>query len=332
MTEELNMQPPTKQTRTITLRSSPPNADAISTGSNGALKRSARDMPEPPPASKFHITDGSQNHLGRTHTTNYTGLQTLSSTSRSPMSPTAPSPSTPTSSDESPTSASTDSKPSSPTYQGHSVFQTGLPYHLATSPTSPTSPIPYHPHPPLKRWPNDYTVSEISSGFRQMDGLIAQTPTVVQRTAFERVFGCRYVKSTVCRHRGLWKKADPELREAYEDMGVDEKAVWGEFVRRVEGRPPGKVGQSQGQVLIQGQLVTPHRAQPNSTPGQPPSIESGQAEEAEDSVMGSLRLSLSPPNITMHQAASSISETQSGRMSIYAPTLSNSGGVTDMSE
>ncbi|KAF9233356.1 hypothetical protein BU15DRAFT_8401, partial [Melanogaster broomeanus] len=62
-------------------------------------------------------------------------------------------------------------------------------------------------------------------------------PTVTQKMAFERVFGCRYVKSTVCRHRGVYRKADAGLRGSFEGMGNDEKAVWGEFVRRVEGRP-----------------------------------------------------------------------------------------------
>ena len=67
--------------------------------------------------------------------------------------------------------------------------------HPGNPPTPAASPlhipIPYHPHPPLKRWPNDYTVGEIASGFSSMDALIQQTPTLTQRAAFERVFGCR---------------------------------------------------------------------------------------------------------------------------------------------
>jgi hypothetical protein len=113
--------------------------------------------------------------------------------------------------------------------------------HLTTQQDSST-PLPVHPHPPLKRWPNDYTVSEIASGFRNMDALIAQTPSMAQRLAFERVFCCRYVKSTVCRHRGVWRRASAALREEFEKLGVHESAVWGEFVRKVEGRPSGKLG------------------------------------------------------------------------------------------
>ena len=117
---------------------------------------------------------------------------------------------------------------------------TPLPQYLLTAAAPP---IPYHPHPPLKRWPNDYTVSEISNGFHAMDVLISRSlgnSNMTQRTAFERVFGSRYVKSTVCRHRTIWRKAHQTLREQFESMGADDRACWGEFVRRVEGRPPGK--------------------------------------------------------------------------------------------
>ena len=122
---------------------------------------------------------------------------------------------------------------------------TPLPQYLLTAVAPP---IPYRPHPPLKRWPNDYTVSEISNGFHAMDVLISRSSSsnsnaginMTQRIAFERVFGSRYVKSTVCRHRTIWRKAHQSLREQFESMGADERACWGEFVRRVEGRPPGK--------------------------------------------------------------------------------------------
>ena len=72
-----------------------------------------------------------------------------------------------------------------------------------------------------------------------MDALVASMPTLTQRAAFERVFGCRYAKSTVCRHRGVWRRAREDIRTAFERMGRDERAVWGEFVRRVEGRASG---------------------------------------------------------------------------------------------
>lgn len=132
----------------------------------------------------------------------------------------------------------------SPTETDNANSPIGLPHYLLSPPAS-AAPIPYHPHPPLKRWPNDYTVSEISTGFHAMDLLIAHTASsggMTQRQAFERVFGCRYVKSTVCRHRAVWRKANDSIKERFEALGADERACWGEFVRRVEGRPPGKSG------------------------------------------------------------------------------------------
>ncbi|KAG6916723.1 hypothetical protein DXG01_005603 [Tephrocybe rancida] len=126
---------------------------------------------------------------------------------------------------------------------------------LLPSTSAPMAPIPYHTHPPLKRWPNDYTVSELTNGFHAMEVLVRDgggrgtgTGAMTQRAAFERVFGSRYVKSTVCRHRGVWRKAAGPLREQFERMGTDERACWGEFVRRVEGRPPGKAVQVQMQM------------------------------------------------------------------------------------
>lgn len=89
--------------------------------------------------------------------------------------------------------------------------------------------------PLVKRWPNDYTVFELSAGFQQMDVLVAQQPSLTQRSAFERVFNCRYVKSTVCRHRGVWRRAPKVLRETFERMGQDERGLWSEFIKRIEG-------------------------------------------------------------------------------------------------
>ncbi|KAI0254173.1 hypothetical protein BJV78DRAFT_1185911 [Lactifluus subvellereus] len=111
--------------------------------------------------------------------------------------------------------------------------------HPSSPPAASKAPIPHHPHPPLKRWPNDYSVQEVSLGFEQMDVLASTQPSLTQRTAFERVFGCRYVKSTVCRHRAVWRRADEDVRDAFIKLGRDERAMWGEFVRRVEGRASG---------------------------------------------------------------------------------------------
>ena len=135
-------------------------------------------------------------------------------------------------------------------YQTHVYYPPASPDTLSSShhPTGTSLPangttgaITYHPHLPhphlpIKRWPNDYSVAEISAGFHDMDRLVAQTPSMTQRVAFERIFGSRYVKSTVCRHRGVWKRASPATRDQFIALGNDESVLWGEFVRSVEGR------------------------------------------------------------------------------------------------
>lgn len=102
-------------------------------------------------------------------------------------------------------------------------------------------------HPQAKRWPNDYAVCEISLGFDKMDELIAHSPSTTQKAAFEAIFGCRYVKSTVCRHRGVWRRADKNLKESFKRMGTDERALWGEFVKKTDFRREGQKPKSQQQ-------------------------------------------------------------------------------------
>ncbi|KAK7040747.1 hypothetical protein VNI00_009653 [Paramarasmius palmivorus] len=157
-----------------------------------------------------------------------------------------------------------------------------LPWHLVNPPTDP-APIPYHPHPPLKRWPNDYTVAQLTQGFYSLEALCSHshvfvltpegervsttTPSMSQKTAFERVFGSRYVKSTVCRHRGVWRRAPREIREEFESYGDDERGSWGEFVRRVEGKPPGKAVQHPPQPpMIHPGMLAPGQPMPPPLP------------------------------------------------------------------
>lgn len=219
--------------------------------SRGQLKRPAPEpSSQPSHAPKVHITNGYYlNHTGNPNLITSPSSPSVSSTSALVPVPVDPPTTTPN------TPGPPPKKQDPYVYQPAAFYATPTP--SAASPSSSTlspsqsttnppeaSPlIPYHPHPPLKRWPNDYTVSELTAGFLAMEALIAQAPAgtgMTQRTAFERIFGSRYVKSTVCRHRGVWKKSKGPLREQFEAMGMDERACWGEFIRRVEGRPPAK--------------------------------------------------------------------------------------------
>ena len=207
--------------------------------SHSSLKRMA------PPGSIQESGHSSKVHIPNSYYLPNSGASAVASETTSPGA--GPSPSDTSSSVASP--LSNDQDPNIYVYQpvfyeqapsNASSDTTPLPQYLLTTAVPP---IPYHPHPPLKRWPNDYTVSEISNGFHAMDVLVSRSSSssnMTQRTAFERVFGSRYVKSTVCRHRTIWRKAHQTLREQFESMGPDDRACWGEFVRRVEGRPPGK--------------------------------------------------------------------------------------------
>ncbi|KAI9466651.1 hypothetical protein BJY52DRAFT_5754 [Lactarius psammicola] len=150
-------------------------------------------------------------------------------------------------------------------------------------PASSKAPIPHHPHPPLKRWPNDYSVQEVSLGFDQMDALASAQPSLTQRAAFERVFGCRYVKSTVCRHRAVWRRADDDVRDGFIKLGRDERAMWGEFVRRVEGRASGlnmpSTASESDVAHMQGVMQVPLRHLP---------LRRDEGEGTQEPVMGSL--------------------------------------------
>lgn len=231
--------------------------------SRGQLKRPAPEpSSQPPHAPKVHVTNGYYlNHAGNPNPIASPSSPSVASTSALLPAPVDPSIATPNMPGPPPKKNGPYAyQPTAfyipPTPNAASPSSTLSPSQSTSSPPDTSPPIPYHPHPPLKRWPNDYTVSELTAGFLAMEDLVAQAPAgaaMTQRAAFERIFGSRYVKSTVCRHRGVWKKSKGPLREQFEAMGTDERACWGEFIRRVEGRPPAK------------NLALSH-----STPGPPP--------------------------------------------------------------
>ena len=225
-------QPSSSETSSQASPSKPGSSPVVESQIKGSLKRSIpEDVLDSPQNAKIHVS--SSYYINHTSTSIENGMSSAGGQSD-------------LGNPQSPDDAYMYQNPvfyAGPSNGGNTPNTTDtLPSYLL-SPHVPPPPIPYHPHPPLKRWPNDYTVSELSQGFHAMDLLVAQSPpgsNMTQKTAFERVFGSRYVKSTVCRHRAVWRKASPQLRQQFEAMGIDDRACWGEFVRRVEGRPPGK--------------------------------------------------------------------------------------------
>lgn len=95
-----------------------------------------------------------------------------------------------------------------------------------------------------RRWPTDYTVHAISTGFDRMAALVrgadgsSGAGAMRQKAAFEQVFApCRYVKSTVGRAKLYWKRATPEVRTHFLALSPeDPRARWSQFVHLMDGR------------------------------------------------------------------------------------------------
>jgi hypothetical protein len=97
--------------------------------------------------------------------------------------------------------------------------------------------IPKRPHPPpLRRWPFDFTVSEVTRGFHRMRRYESLFRYDIRREAFEHVFGCEFVLCDFQRHYESWQNADPSLRSRFEAMEDGENAMWGAFEVAVGGR------------------------------------------------------------------------------------------------
>ncbi|RPD74677.1 hypothetical protein L226DRAFT_613483 [Lentinus tigrinus ALCF2SS1-7] len=119
----------------------------------------------------------------------------------------------------------------------------------APPPVSRISPSPSpHPRPSgnsSKAWPYGMYVCDMVEGFRRMNELM---PPLKQAEAFTKVFGVAYKKSTVCNHRKAWHDAPPNLIEEWMNLGRDDRALWNEFIRMLEGKQPKHVGAKNAQI------------------------------------------------------------------------------------
>ncbi|KAG9309840.1 hypothetical protein JVU11DRAFT_1148 [Chiua virens] len=318
LAEELALQVKKKQAFAPTMHASLPPPHT----SPSQLKRPLSDSPEGPSAKRFYFPDSYPTHVYIQPPMSYMlPTQTI---------PYAPPLASPPLNAHSPSRNGTEtgemtSPVNSPFHSPNMSLQSPVmpqtPLYTPNTPNTATrTPFPQHPHPPLKRWPNDYTVFEIAAGFRAMDAMVAQSPTATQKAAFERVFGCRYVKSTVCRHRGVYRKADAAVRNLFEAMGNDERAVWGEFVRRAEGRP------SMGKGNVSGD----EKGMSDGTsgagqPGQnPQSVGMGQEQQGQT---GSDSMITSMSHLTMQPG---LQQSPNGHAPSYDPSLVESGaGLSD---
>ncbi|KAI0706870.1 hypothetical protein C8T65DRAFT_651169, partial [Cerioporus squamosus] len=146
------------------------------------------------------------------------------------------------------------------------LLQTRLPHASQTCITDATSPArpspspapppvncaspPPSPHPRTsgnssKSWPHGMYVCDMIDGFRRMDALM---PSLKQAGAFTKVFGVAYKKSTVCNHRKAWHDAPPHLVEEWVNRGRDDRALWNEFIRMLEGKQPKHLNAKHAQI------------------------------------------------------------------------------------
>ncbi|TFK85830.1 hypothetical protein K466DRAFT_174188 [Polyporus arcularius HHB13444] len=102
-----------------------------------------------------------------------------------------------------------------------------------TSP--PPSPRPRTSGNSSKAWPYGMYVCDMVDGFQRMDALM---PSLKQAEAFSKVFKATYKKSTVCNHRKAWHDAPRQLVEEWANLGRDDRALWNEFIRMLEGKQP----------------------------------------------------------------------------------------------
>ena len=65
----------------------------------------------------------------------------------------------------------------------------------------------------MKTWPTDFSVAEVSNGFRDIEALAAQQNYTV-KMAFEEVFKVPYVNGTYHGHLQRWKRATQDSRNA----------------------------------------------------------------------------------------------------------------------
>ena len=119
------------------------------------------------------------------------------------------------------------------------------------APEPPTTPGAAPSSGQAKKWPTDFFVHEITEGFHTMTSIMTQDPRERQKSAFERVFGCRYVKSTVGRAKLYWKRASHEIKEHFLQLPrEDPRGKWQNFVHLMDGRlviEIGKEGEAAGE-------------------------------------------------------------------------------------
>lgn len=71
-------------------------------------------------------------------------------------------------------------------------------------------------------------------GWKEINQLLDGNAEVTEATAFPRVFGLKYVKSTVCNYKKLWARAPASIKAEFIGYGNTAKGTWRKFALAVK--------------------------------------------------------------------------------------------------
>lgn len=78
---------------------------------------------------------------------------------------------------------------------------------------------------------------EIVGGFKKMQDIVGGDARERQKSAFEKVFRCRYVKSTTGRAKLYWKRSSQEVKDHFMGLPKDDpRGRWSNFIHLMDGR------------------------------------------------------------------------------------------------
>ena len=75
----------------------------------------------------------------------------------------------------------------------------------------------------------ELSISAWEAGYGQIKKMLDDDSKMTEALAFPTVFGLRYVKSTACKYKRLWKNAPEKMKATYIKLGNSKAASWHNF-------------------------------------------------------------------------------------------------------
>lgn len=94
-----------------------------------------------------------------------------------------------------------------------------------------------------KMWPHDFYVCTVASGLAKIEKMMGRNrlkaqstkPQYTLKSAFHKAFpNTRWAKTTFCKYRKLWNKADEDVQRRFIDLGESSKAVFKSFITALD--------------------------------------------------------------------------------------------------